>query len=81
MPLGSLPVKRYVVNNNYFSLARFSMQMRERRDGSLELRLETSIRKDLTRSVLSWVPYVRVWAPAQFRRRGEPQGGPRIREK
>jgi predicted DNA-binding transcriptional regulator YafY len=36
------------------------------RDGSLELRLRTSSRKELTRWVLSWVPHVRVLAPRQL---------------
>ena len=44
-------------------------RMRQRHDGALELRLETSSRKELTRWVLSWVPYVRVLAPAELRER------------
>jgi len=46
-----------------------SQQMRQRRDGALELRLETSSRKELTRWILSWVPYVKVVAPRQLRQR------------
>jgi proteasome accessory factor B len=44
-------------------------RMRRRRDGALELWLETASRKELTRWVLSWVPYVRVLAPRQLRER------------
>ena len=44
-------------------------RMRRRRDGAVELRLETSSRKELTRWVLSWVPYVRVLGPAELRER------------
>jgi len=33
--------------------------LRERRDGSLELRLETSGRKELIRWNLSWMPHVK----------------------
>lgn len=40
-----------------------NQQMRERRDGALELRLETSSRKELTRWILSWLPHVKVLAP------------------
>jgi predicted DNA-binding transcriptional regulator YafY len=40
-----------------------SQRLRQRRDGSLEMRLETSGRKELTRWILSWVPHVRVLAP------------------
>jgi predicted DNA-binding transcriptional regulator YafY len=43
--------------------------MRPRRAGGLELVLETASRKELTRWVLSWVPYVRVLAPRQLRER------------
>ena len=46
-----------------------SQRMRQHRDGSLELRLKTSSRKELTRWVLSWVPHVRVLAPRQLRER------------
>jgi len=46
-----------------------NQRMRQRRDGTLELRLETSSRKDLTRWILSWVPYVKVLAPQQLRQR------------
>ena len=44
-------------------------QLRQRRDGSLEKRLETSGRKELTRWILSWVPHVRVLAPRELRER------------
>jgi predicted DNA-binding transcriptional regulator YafY len=43
--------------------------MRRRRDGALELRRETSSRKELTRWIMSWVPYVRVVAPRELRER------------
>ncbi len=46
-----------------------SQQMRERRDGAVELRLETSSRKELTRWILSWMPNVKVLAPRQLRDR------------
>ena len=44
-------------------------RMRPRRDGSLELHLHTSSRKELTRWILSWMPHVRVIAPRQLRDR------------
>jgi proteasome accessory factor B len=44
-----------------------SQQLRERRDGGLEIRLETSGRKELTRWILSWMPNVKVLAPRQLR--------------
>jgi len=50
-----------------------SQEMRQRRDGALELRLETSSRKELTRWILSWAPYVKYWA------RGT--GGSKVRER
>ncbi len=40
-----------------------SQRMRERRDGSLEMELRTSSRKELSRWVLSWVPHFWVLAP------------------
>lgn len=46
-----------------------SQQLRERRDGTLELRLETSGRKELTRWILSWAPHVKVLAPRQLKER------------
>ncbi len=46
-----------------------SQRMRRRRDGTLELRLETGSRKELTRWILSWVPHVRVLAPRELRER------------
>jgi len=46
-----------------------SQQVRERRDGGLELRLETSGRKELTRWILSGMPHVRVLAPRELRDR------------
>jgi predicted DNA-binding transcriptional regulator YafY len=46
-----------------------SQRLRQRRDGGLEMRLETSGRKELTRWILSWVPHVRVLAPRQLRER------------
>jgi len=47
-----------------------SQQLRQRRDGTLEFRLQTSSRKELTRWVLSWVPHVRVLAPRQLKEPG-----------
>lgn len=46
-----------------------SQQWRNRRDGGVELRLQTSSRKELTRWILSWMPHVRVLAPRQLRER------------
>ena len=46
-----------------------SQQLRQRRDGALELRLQTSSRKELTRWILSWMPHVRVLAPRQLQER------------
>ena len=46
-----------------------SQRMRRRRDAGLELVLETASRKELTRWVLSWVPYVKVLAPRELRKR------------
>ena len=46
-----------------------SQRMQGRRDGGLELRLETSSRKELTRWVLSWVPHVRVLGPRELQER------------
>lgn len=46
-----------------------SQQLHERRDGSVELRLETSGRKELTRWVLSWMPDVKVLGPRKLRER------------
>ncbi len=46
-----------------------SQRMRERRDGSVEMELKTSSRKELMRWILSWVPQVRVLAPRQLRDR------------
>ena len=46
-----------------------SQELRQRRDGSLEMHFETSGRKELTRWILSWMPHVRVLAPLKFRDR------------
>jgi proteasome accessory factor B len=46
-----------------------SQALRQRRDGALELRLQTSSRKELTRWILSWMPHVQVLAPRQLRER------------
>ena len=46
-----------------------SQRLRERRDGSLEMRLATSGRKELTRWILSWMPHVRVLAPVELHER------------
>ena len=46
-----------------------SQEVRERRDGRLEMRLETSGRKELTRWILSWMPHVRVLAPRELKER------------
>jgi predicted DNA-binding transcriptional regulator YafY len=46
-----------------------SQRLRQWRDGSLEVRLETSGRKELTRWILSWMPHVRVLAPRELRER------------
>jgi hypothetical protein len=39
------------------------------RMGGLEIRLETSGRKELTRWILSWMPFVKVLAPRELRER------------
>lgn len=46
-----------------------TQMMRERRDGALELRMQTAGWKELVRWVLSWQPDVRVLAPASLRQR------------
>jgi hypothetical protein len=46
-----------------------SQELRKRSDGSLELRLETSGRKELARWILSWMPHVEVLAPGELRDR------------
>ena len=54
-----------------------SQELRQRRDGTLELRLQTSSRKELTRWIFSWMPHVQVLAPRQLRewvRQGMRQG-------
>ena len=43
-----------------------SQELRERRDGALEFRLQTSSRKELTRWILSWMPHVKVLAPREL---------------
>ena len=46
-----------------------SQRLRQRRDGTLELRLQTSSRKELIRWILSWMPHVKVLAPRPLRDR------------
>ena len=46
-----------------------SQQLRQRRNGTLDLRLQTSSRKELIRWILSWMPHVKVLAPRQLRER------------
>jgi predicted DNA-binding transcriptional regulator YafY len=46
-----------------------SQQLRERRDGRLEMRLETTGHKDLVRWILSWMPEVKVLAPVELKTR------------
>jgi predicted DNA-binding transcriptional regulator YafY len=46
-----------------------SQILRQHRDGSLEMRLETSGHKELVRWVLSWMPDVEVLAPQSLRDR------------
>jgi hypothetical protein len=46
-----------------------SQELRPRRDGSLELRLQTSSRKELSRWILSWMPHVKVLSPRQLQDR------------
>ena len=48
-------------------MAHTSQGLRQRRDGALEFRLQTSSRKELTRWILSWMPRVKVLAPRQLR--------------
>ena len=46
-----------------------SHTLKKRPDGRVELRMETTGRKELVRSVLSWMPDVRVLAPKSLRDR------------
>ena len=46
-----------------------SQKLHDRRDGGVELRLQSSSRKELTRWILSWMPHVKVLAPRQLRER------------
>jgi predicted DNA-binding transcriptional regulator YafY len=46
-----------------------SQQLRERRDGRLEMRLETTGHKELIRWLLSWMPEVKVLAPTVLQKR------------
>ena len=46
-----------------------TQEFRPRRDGRVEMRLETTGRKELIRWVLSWMPDVRVPAPRSLRDR------------
>jgi len=43
--------------------------LKKRRDGRVELRMETTGRKELVRWVLSWMPDVQVLAPKSLRDR------------
>jgi proteasome accessory factor B len=46
-----------------------SQRLRQRRDGSLEMRIETTGRRELLRWILSWTPDVAVLAPRALRER------------
>ncbi len=46
-----------------------SQEFRTRTDGHVEMRLETTGRKELVRWVLSWMPDVKVLAPKSLRER------------
>jgi predicted DNA-binding transcriptional regulator YafY len=46
-----------------------SQTLKKRPDGRVELRMETTGRKELVRWVLSWMPDVRVLAPKSLRDR------------
>jgi hypothetical protein len=46
-----------------------SQQLREEDDGRLEMRIETSGRKELIRWILSWTPDVEVLAPEELKTR------------
>ena len=46
-----------------------SQQLREEDDGRLEMRIETSGRKELIRWILSWTPEVEVLAPEELKTR------------
>ena len=46
-----------------------SQEFRTRPDGRIEMRLETTGRKELVRWILSWMPDVNVLAPASLRAR------------
>jgi predicted DNA-binding transcriptional regulator YafY len=59
-------------NSGHFTRERVwhpSQALREERDGSLEMRMEASSRKEVVRWILSWVPEVQVLAPGELRRR------------
>ena len=51
------------------SIGHPSQQLREEEDGSLEMRLVTSGRKELIRWILSWTPDVEVLAPEELKKR------------
>ena len=46
-----------------------SQKLKHRADGRVEIRLETTGRKELVRWVLSWIPDVKVLAPKSLRDR------------
>jgi len=46
-----------------------SQEFRTRQDGRVEMRLETTGRKELVRWILSWMPDVKVLAPKSLRDR------------
>lgn len=46
-----------------------SFVLKKRRDSRVELRMESTVRKELVRWVLFWVPDVRVLAPKSLRDR------------
>ena len=46
-----------------------SQKLKHRADGRVEMRLETTGRKELVRWVLSWIPDVKVLAPKSLRNR------------
>jgi len=48
-----------------------SQQLHELEDGGLEMRIETTGRKELIRWILSWTPDVEVLAPYELRTRIE----------
>jgi predicted DNA-binding transcriptional regulator YafY len=59
----SIPWAVYVAEREWHP----SQKLKHRTDGRVEMRLETTGRKELVRWVLSWIPAVKVLAPKSLR--------------